>query len=115
MRAQVQSNLSPMRAQHFPKYPASEGYPTVGEALEKFFSNGVWKYEMESFPSAIISFSGIAKNNGQNARFTWVFSIITVKDSGLRYGGVLHEHILINNIRASEKEYENILAAILLN
>lgn len=108
--------ITHVRAQHFPKYPGNEGFPTIGESLEKFFSNGAWKYEMRNYPGEVVSFSGIAKCNGKNVRVKWIFSILTAKDLPLfPYGTVIHESILVNDTRISDKELGDILATVMLN
>ena len=105
-----------MRAQHFSKYPANEGYPTIGEALENFFANGAWKYEMKNYPGEVISFNGIARINGKNTRVKWIFSIFTAKEYSLfPYGAVIHESVLVNDTRITDKELGDILAAVMLN
>lgn len=117
--------IAHVRAQHFSQYPASEGYATIGEALEKFFSNGAWKCEenylseseKKKMPIETIIFTGIAKINERNARFKWVFSIFTAKDAALLfpYGTVINGDILVNDTRATDKERGDIRAAVLLN
>ncbi len=109
--------IAHVRAQHFGKYPASEGYPTIGEALGKFFANGVWKYEMKNYPGEVISFTGIAKSNGKNAHFKCFFSIITTDEVGtlFPFGTVMQESIFVNDTRVTEKERGDIMAAVMLN
>lgn len=100
-----------VRGQHFPGYSATDGYPAMGEALEKFFSNGVWKYEYDQF----VSFTGIAQNNGQKARFKWIFSFMYSEYARPPFGAVLGGNTQVNGIRVTDKEYANILAAVMLN
>lgn len=108
--------IAHVRAQHFSKYPANEGYPTIGEALENFFANGAWKYEMKNYPGEVISFNGIARINGKNTRVKWIFSIFTAKEYSLfPYGAVIHESVLVNDTRITDKELGDILAAVMLN
>lgn len=109
--------IAHVRKQHFPKYPVEEGYLTIGESLENFFSNGSWKYEMKNYPGEVVSFNGIAKINGKNAHFKCLFSIITTDEVGILFplGTVMQEGILVNNSRVTDKERGDIIAAIMLN
>ena len=109
--------IAHVRTQHFPKYPVEEGYPTIGESLEKFFSNGTWKYEMKNYPGEVVSFNGVAKVNGKNAHFKCFFSIITTDEVGILFpfGTVMQESIFVNNSRVTDKERGDIMAAIMLN
>ena len=116
--------LALLKNSYFPDYPQSQRYRNIQRAFERFYDRPRWEIEPNGTNTGWnVIFNGIARLGGQNARFTWIFSIDAqeVREGQIKgffdfgpifWGG---SPLLVNGNPASVQDINTALAAIFLN
>lgn len=74
--AKLNEAMNLVKNLHATDYPSDEGYKPFGKAFGKFFDKPSWKVEsMVDLPGWIVTFTGVAQLNDNNARFVITFAV----------------------------------------